>query len=252
MSTNPSSNPSSEISGASVPTPGTLSTGANGAGRSHAGMSAPSARAEHEIRARSIAKYATRAARYDRTAGPTTPIRRRTIEALRLQPGQSVLDVGCGTGLSLPLLLERVGPQGRVYGCDQSPDMLRQAEARAAQAGWLNVWVFETAAQDLHLPEPVDAMLFHYAHDILRSTVALDALLAQARPGAMVAVAGIKYFSGLLRPLNPWVYWKNSGYNGAPGELQSPWDRLAPRLQDWSMTESQWGMGYIGVGRVPG
>lgn len=212
---------------------------------------ATDAQAEHAIRARSIAKYATRAARYDRTTGPTTPIRMRTIEALGLQPGQAVLDVGCGTGLSLPPLIERVGPQGRVYGCDQSPDMLHQATARAAQAGWPNVRLFETAAQDLQLPEPVDALLFHYAHDILRSRAALDALLAQARPGAMVAVAGIKYFSGWLSPLNPWVYWKNSGYNGHPGELRSPWDRLAPRLACWSMTETQWGMGYIGVGRVP-
>lgn len=228
MSTNPAPNPSSENS------------------------SARPTQAEHEIRARSIAKYATRAAGYDRTTGPTTPIRRQTIEALGLRPGQAVLDVGCGTGLSLPLLLERVGLQGRVYGCDQSPDMLRQAQARTTQAGWPNVRLFETAAQELHLPEPVDALLFHYAHDILRSTVALDALLAQARPGAMVAVAGIKYFSGWLRPLNPWVYWKNSGYNGAPGDLHSPWDRLAPRLRNWSMTETQWGMGYIGVGHVPG
>jgi len=129
--------------------------------------------------------------------------------------------------------------------------MLKLACARVAQADWRNVTLFETAAQDLRLPEPVDALLFHYAHDILRSQVALDALLAQARPGAVVAVAGIKYFSGVLRPLNPWVYWKNSGYNGHPGELRSPWDRLAPRLQGWSMTETQWGMGYIGVGHVP-
>ncbi|MFN5511379.1 MAG: class I SAM-dependent methyltransferase [Burkholderiales bacterium] len=206
---------------------------------------------EDSIRQRSIAKYATRAAGYDATTGPTASIRARTIARLGLTPGQSVLDVGCGTGLSLAPLREQVQAEGRVYGCDQSPHMLKLACARVAQADWRNVTLFETAAQDLRLPEPVDALLFHYAHDILRSQVALDALLAQARPGAVVAVAGIKYFSGVLRPLNPWVYWKNSGYNGHPGELRSPWDRLAPRLQGWSMTETQWGMGYIGVGHVP-
>jgi len=206
---------------------------------------------EEAIRKRSIEKYASRAAGYDATTGPTSSIRERTIALLKLQPGQSVLDVGCGTGLSLQALRDRVGTHGRVWGCDQSPDMLRQARMRVAQAAWTNVVLFEVDAQSLKLPEPVDALLFHYAHDILRSQAALDALLAQARPGAVVAVAGIKYFRGLLCPLNPWVYWKNAGYNGSPGELYSPWDRLVPRLEGWSMTPTQWGMGYIGVGRVP-
>jgi arsenite methyltransferase len=206
---------------------------------------------DETIRKRSIEKYASRAAGYDATTGPTSSIRERTIALLNLQPGQSVLDVGCGTGLSLQALRDRVGPQGHVWGCDHSPDMLRQARMRVAQAAWTNVVLFEVEGQSLTLPEPVDALLFHYAHDILRSQAALDRLLLQARPGAVVAVAGIKYFRGLLMPLNPWVYWKNAGYNGSPGELHSPWDRLAPRLTGWSMTPTQWGMGYIGVGRVP-
>ena len=50
------------------------------------------------VRARSLAKYRKRAARYDRTCGPTWPIRERAIAALNLQPGQAVLDVGCGNG----------------------------------------------------------------------------------------------------------------------------------------------------------
>jgi SAM-dependent methyltransferase len=172
------------------------------------------------------------------------------VASLQLQHGQVVLDVGCGTGLSLPLLRDQVGASGRVYGCDQSPDMLRQATQRVSAGAWDNVKVLQVAAQELDLPEPVDALLFHYAHDILRSPLALDRLLSLAKPGAWVAVAGVKYFPAWLAPLNAWVYWKNYGYNGSPGELRSPWDRLAPRLLDWHMTPTQWGMGYLGVGRV--
>jgi ubiquinone/menaquinone biosynthesis C-methylase UbiE len=206
---------------------------------------------DQQVRARSIAKYRQRAAHYDASCGPTWPIRLRAVAALELRAGERVLDVGCGTGLSLALLREAVGEEGAVYGFDQSPEMLAQARERATAAGWSNVRVSEDSAQTLALPEPVDALLFHYTHDILRSPLALDHLLAFARPGARVAIAGIKFFPRWLAPLNLWVYYKNHGYNGAPGELRSPWDRIAPRLADWHIEATQWGMGYLARGRLP-
>lgn len=205
---------------------------------------------DEAIRERSLAKYRKRAAGYDDTCGPTWTIRERTIAALGLRPGQRVLDVACGTGLSLTLLCNRVGEVGHVYGFDHSAEMLVQAQVRAAAAGWRNVTLFHTAAQALALPEPVDALLFHYTHDILRSPAALDRILGCAKPGASVAIAGVKYFPRWLEPLNAWVYFKNYGYNGAPGGLRTPWDRIAPRLDGLRIVPTQFGMGYIATGRL--
>ena len=79
----------------------------------------------------SIAKYKKCAAKYDETCGPTQGIRRRAIDLLQLQPGQVVLDVGCGTGLSFEPLLEKIGPSGRILAFEQSPDMFELALKRA-------------------------------------------------------------------------------------------------------------------------
>ena len=53
-----------------------------------------------------------------------------TVDALQLRPGETGADIGFGGGLALELLLERVGPAGRVIGVDFSPDMVRRAAAR--------------------------------------------------------------------------------------------------------------------------
>lgn len=206
---------------------------------------------ENRILADSIAKYHRRAAGHGRSCGRTWPIRLRAIEALELRAGDHVLDVGCGTGLSLPMLVQAVGAAGCVFGFDQSPAMLALARERCARAAWPNVHLQLSSAQDLMLRGRVDALLFHYTHDILRSPAAVARLLSLARPGARVAIAGVQYFRGGLAVLNPWVYFKNRGYAGAPGELHAPWDRVAPRLNDWRIAPTQFGMGYVASGRVP-
>ncbi len=52
---------------------------------------------------------------------------RRVIDACRLQPGLSVLDVGTGTGRLIPLILAEIGEKGEVTGLDPSAGMLQEA-----------------------------------------------------------------------------------------------------------------------------
>ena len=196
----------------------------------------------------SIRLYRARAAGYDASAAFTMPLRERTIALLRLRPGEVVLDVGAGTGLSYTLLRAGVGPGGRVLAFEQSPDMFAQAEARVAREGWRNVWQTRASAEAVTLPEPADAVLFNYVHDITRSPKAVDHILRQVKPGARIAMAGMKFFPWWTGPLNllPWL--KNRPYNERPGDLWHPWDLVEARCSTFTRESTQWGMGYIAHG----
>lgn len=198
----------------------------------------------------SIARYRRRAAGYDASARFTMPLRLRTIALLALQPGDVVLDVGAGTGLSFEPLLAAVGEHGRVLAFEQSPEMAAQARARIDRRGWQDrVWLREARAEDVQLPQPADAALFNYVHDISRTPAAVDNLLRQLRPGARLALAGMKFFPWWTGPLNllPWL--KNRPYNARPADLWAPWDLIAPRCDDFQRWSTQWGMGYLARGR---
>jgi ubiquinone/menaquinone biosynthesis C-methylase UbiE len=60
---------------------------------------------------------------------------RVTMELLRVEPGSSILDAGCGTGVLLPRLADAVGPTGRVTGLDRSTSFLARAQARLDELG---------------------------------------------------------------------------------------------------------------------
>lgn len=175
-------------------------------------------------------------------------LRRRTIELLQLQPGQVVLDVGAGTGLSYALLLGAVGPTGRVLGFEQSPHMFALAEARVQREGWGNLWHTRVPAEKVQLPELADAVLFNFTHDILRTPQAVDNIMRQVKSGGRVAVAGIQFFPWWTGPLNllPWLM--NRPYNARAADLWHPWDKLQGHCRDFKRSSVMWGMGYLASG----
>src|SRR5271155_3024023 len=117
-----------------------------------------------------IETYRKKAKHYDITSRlypapgyPQRTQRLRAVRALGLRPGDTVVDIACGTGLNFPLLEKVVGPGGRIVGVDLTDAMLARAQDRIETNGWSNVSLVQADAADFDLPAEVDASLDTYA-----------------------------------------------------------------------------------------
>jgi SAM-dependent methyltransferase len=177
-----------------------------------------------------LAQYRRRAAVYDLELALFEPVRRRAVDRLALRPGDVVLDLGCGTGLSLPLLQPRVGAKGRIVGIEQSPEMIALAQARVAKHGWQNVELIEASVEAARIAAHADAALFHFTHDILREPLALANVLRHLRPGARVVASGLQWAPFWAWPVNLFVLGAARYSVTSLAGLGSPWSLLEKHL----------------------
>ena len=202
---------------------------------------------------RAVAHYRDLASRYDHYTRRINAIREEAIAALALQPGETVLDAGCGTGWCLQRLARAVGDGGHVIGFDPSPEMLAVAhESRLSAALAPRVQLIEATAQDVRLPRVVDAILFSYTHDVIRSPEALANLLSQARPGARVAATSTKLYARWLFPANWYLRITHRSYITNFEGFDAPWSLLETMLDDFHVRTSPFTQHYVATGRVRG
>lgn len=156
-----------------------------------------------------IRKYKAQADTYtSRFLLRTLENRRRNIARLGLMNDQIVIDAGCGTGLSFPILQECIGPDGRIVGIEQSPEMLKQAERLVDQCAWRNVVLIHAPVEEAVIPVEADAALFYATHDIMRTPHALENVVAHLKLGATVLAVGM---------------------------IWAPWWALSTNLRTWKM-----------------
>ena len=159
-----------------------------------------------------------------------------------------VLDLGCGTGLSLPLLHAAVGPGGRIVGVEQCPEMLQLARERVARFGWRNVTLIEAAAEDAALDAVADAALFHFTHDILRAPGAVARVARALRPGARVVASGLQWSSPWLWPVNLFVLGAALHSVSSLSGLSKPWSLLEPELEALEVAPMMAGAVFVANG----
>ena len=203
---------------------------------------------------RALDNYRMMAENYDATCTRIEALRLSSVQALELKAGETVFDIACGTGPTLPLLAELVGPNGNVVGVELSPDMAAQARLRLhARRDCGHVVVAQTALADFEFDQKADAVLMCYAHDVLQSAASIDRLMAVAKPHARIALVGMQTLPWLWGwPVNVFNLYRARRYLTTYSNLDCPWRLLADRGARLRLVRTAlWGSAYLVVGTLP-
>src|SRR3954451_9895427 len=129
------------------------------------------------------------------TLGRRARLRRATVALARLQPGDHVLEVGCGTGDVALAASAQVGANGSVVGIDPSPEMIAVACAKATrsarnvgfQVGVIEALAFPDGTFDVVLSS---LMMHHLPDDLKRQGLAEIARVL--KPGGRLLIVDVK------------------------------------------------------------
>ena len=179
--------------------------------------------------------------------------RRLAIKALAPRPGDTVVEIGCGTGMNFPLLEAKVGPTGKIIGVDISEAMLKRAEKRVADAGWKNVELVHASAADYSFSEGIDGII---ATGVLTYEPEYDKVIERGAralaPGRRWVVFDYKMPSGWIRHLVPLFVWIFRGFGISMALVErTPACSIKQHLRNAKIDEYYFGLLFIASGEAP-
>ena len=212
-------------------------------------------------RERLIETYRRKAKRYDVVSRlypvpgyPQLSQRRRAVGALGLRPGDTVIDMACGTGLNFALIQQAIGPDGRLIGVDLTDAMLAVAQERIEKSGWSNVSLVQSDAAVFDYPVEIDGILSTYAMShVPEAATAIAHGAAALSHGGRWVVLDLKVPDNVPR----WLEQLGTAVGRPLGSIDAwvgrrPWEDLRAamhaELADLSWSELFFGTAFLASG----
>ena len=178
--------------------------------------------------------------------------RSAAVDALKLRPGNTVVDVGCGTGRNFRYLQEKIGGNGRLTGVDLTKEMLEKAGTRVLRHGWTNVDLLQEDASEFNFPIEADGIISTFMLSTMPEHEKIIEHAAQSlRPGGRLVILDVK------EPLWPsWFFKISCRFFYQPyGTLyehlrQKPWETMKRHFKSVTIREFYAGAVYMAAAEI--
>lgn len=174
--------------------------------------------------------------------------RKQAVEQLDLRPGDTVVDMGCGTGLNFAFLQDKVGPDGQIIGVDLTDEMLNVAHERCQANGWQNVKLVEHDAATFTIPRNVDGVISTFALTLVPEyQTVITNVAAALGPGKRMVLLDLQ-LPDWPRPLVKLGILLTSGF-GVNEEIarRHPWESMEAVFGNMQKTDIYFGAVYVAM-----
>ena len=176
--------------------------------------------------------------------------RKMTVNALELSKGDTVVEIGCGTGLNFPLILDVIGHEGKLIGVDITDKMLDQARKRVKENEWSNVELVQSDVAEYNFPNEVDGV---FSTGALQYSPQYDQVIKKChsalKDGKNFAIFDLKMSQGPARIFTPLLLYCIKAF-GADKEYieRCAWKSIEKYFEKTTFQEGWGGFLYFSVG----
>ncbi|MFB5635969.1 MAG: class I SAM-dependent methyltransferase [Nitrosopumilus sp.] len=176
--------------------------------------------------------------------------RKMTVNSLELSKGDTVVELGCGTGLNFSLILDKIGDEGKLIGVDITDKMLDQAKKRANGRGWKNVELVESDFAKYQFPQKLDGI---FATGALQYSTQYDKIIKQGhdalKPNKKFAIMDFKMSQGPAKIFAPLIVFFTKPFGANEEYLKrTAWKSIEKYFAKTSYREGWGGFLYLSVG----